>query len=143
MLQREISRLNRGIPYMTAQSSLGAEVPIRIHSRETDAGGAPEWHTSFERWIDAERDMTRRQDRFYESDKKMNTARLKRALRQLRRLAPREYDALYLMLALGYTWHGAREKMNGDCLTRGQAEYSEADFLVLTISGSSLLLAGY
>jgi hypothetical protein len=73
----------------------------------------------------------------------MNTARLKRALRQLRRLAPREYDALYLMLALGYTWHGAREKMNGDCLTRGQAEYSEADFLVLTISGSSLLLAGY
>ena len=73
----------------------------------------------------------------------MNTARLKRALRQVRKLAPREYDALYLMIALKYTWHDARTKMNEDNLRRNQPEYSEADFLIITVSGASLLLASY
>lgn len=144
LLRSEVARLNKHIPYITTQSSLGQECPIRIHSRETDSGGAPEWHPAFARWIDAERDETPRSaTRFYEPDHKMNTARLKRALRQVRKLAPREYDALYLMIALKYTWHDARTKMNEDNLRRNQPEYSEADFLIITVSGASLLLASY
>jgi hypothetical protein len=143
-LAQETKWLNREMGRVLVQSSLADECPVRIHSRETDAGGAPEWHPSFERWIDAERDETpRTKTRFYESDHKMHPQRLKRALRQVRKLAPREYDALYLMIALKYTWGGARTKMNEDNLRRGQAEYSEAEFLVLTVSGSSLLLASY
>jgi hypothetical protein len=142
-LPQEIKWLNREMNRVLAQSTPSAETPIRIHSRDTDAGGAPEWHTSFERWIDAKRDMTKRQDRFYESDQKTHPQRLKRSLRQLRRLAPREYDAIYLMVALGYTWHRAMSKINDDNLTRGKAEYTEGEFLILTVSGSSLLLAGF
>lgn len=28
-----------------------AEVPVRIHSRDTNEGGGPEWHRSFESWL--------------------------------------------------------------------------------------------
>jgi hypothetical protein len=152
----EIKWLNREMGRVMAQSTLRGEVPVRIHSRETDGGGSPEWHPAFERWIDAGeacdvltcRELRhthpeRSQARFREPDLKMHPQRLKRALRQLRRLAPREYDALYLMVALGYTWEDARSKINADNLTRGKDEYSEAEFLILTVSGSSLLLASY
>lgn len=143
-LPQEVKYLQREMGRVLAQSSLAAEAPMRIHCRETDAGGAPEWHPSFMRWIDAERETSpRTSTRFYESDHKMHPQRLKRALRQVRRLAPREYDALYLMIALHYTWHGARTKMNEDNLRRGHPEYSEAEFLILTVAGSSLLLASY
>jgi hypothetical protein len=30
---------------------LSAEMPVRIHSRETDAGGDPAWHRAFELWL--------------------------------------------------------------------------------------------
>lgn len=153
---QEVRWLNREMSRVLAQSSLAAEAPSRIHTRETDAGGTPEWHPSFERWIDAGeacvvatcRDTRhlnpdRQATHFREPDHRMHPQRLKRALRQLRRLAPREYDAMYLMIALGYTWHDAREKLNADNLGRGKPEYTEAEFLVLTVAGSSLLLAGY
>ena len=143
-LPQEIRWINREMGRVLGQSSLAAEAPTRIHCRETDAGGAPEWHPDFEKWIDAEREeRPRYQSRFYEPDRKLHPQRLKRAMRQLRRLAPREYDAIYLMIGLGYTWHDARTKMNEDNLTRGREEYSEAEFLILTVSGSSLLLASY
>ena len=142
-LGQEVKRLNREMAMVIRHDPFAPSVPIRIHSRETDAGGAPEWHPAFSKWIDAERDLTKRSDRFYESDKKQHTSRMKRALRQLRRLAPKEHDAMYLMIALGYTWYGALAKMNDDNVARGKPEYTEAEFLVLTVSGSSLLLASY
>lgn len=153
-LPQEVRYLNREMGRVLAQSSLAAEAPTRIHSRETDAGGAPEWHISFERWIAAgeaceietcanRSHRSQPSSRFHEPDRRLHPQRLKRAMRQLRRLAPREYDALYLMIALGYTWHDARTKMNEDNLNRGNPEYSEAEFLILTVSGSSLLLASY
>lgn len=141
-LPQEVRYLQREMSRLLAQSTPSAEVPLRIHCRETDAGGAPEWHPDFVRWIDAEREETSAVH-FYEPNHRQHPQRLKRAMRQLRRLAPREYDALYLMIALGYSWHGARAKMNEDNLRRGHPEYSEAEFLILTVSGSSLLLASY
>lgn len=143
-LPQEVRWINREMNRVLAQSTLDDEVPMRIHCRETDAGGAPEWHPTFERWIDAERiDTPRTAARFYEPDRKLHPQRLKRALRQVRKLAPREYDVLYLMIALKYTWDDARVKLNEDNLRRGQPEYSEAEFLILAVSGSSLLLASY
>lgn len=143
-LHQEVRYLNREMGRCLAQSSLSDEAPMRIHSRETDAGGAPEWHPQFERWIDAERDETpRSQTKFYEPDHRQHPQRLKRALRQVRKLAPKEYDALYLMIALKYSWHDARIRLNEDNVRRGKPEYSEAEFMILTVSGSSLLLASY
>jgi len=155
-LGQEVRWLNREMARVMAQSTVAAEAPSRIHSRETDAGGAPEWHPSFEKLIDAGEacDVSTCRDtrharaalgisKFHEPDLKMHPQRLKRALRQLRRLAPREYDALYLMIALGYAWEDARAKINTDNLSRGKPEYSPAEFLIITVAGASLLLASY
>lgn len=146
-LNQELRRLNRDMNRVVGggslRTSIAAEAPLRIHSRDVDAGGAPEWHPAFERWIDAEWHEDPRPARFRESNHRMHPARMKRALRQLRRLDAKAHEAINLMAVHGYSWAAAREKMNEDNLRRGDPPYSEVDFLCLTISGTSLFLAGW
>lgn len=154
----ESRRINRDMDRILQQSRISDEVPVRIHTRETDAGGSPELHEAFIRYIGQVCQCGRKADpedpndfgcrpdeerRFHLTRSKMHPQRLKRAFRQLRSIAPREYDACYLIAALGFTWHGALDKLNADNLSRGRDEYSEADFTVLTIAGFSKLTASY
>lgn len=169
VLVAETRRVNRDVNRILGQSTLGSEAPLRIHSRDTDAGGAPELHPQFLRWIGvvctcgrpaqcapgcrAERPDEHTADcepacpsetaRFRSSDHKSRPNRLKRALRQLRRIDPKAHDAIYLLTVLGYSWHAALERLNADNARRGHPEYSEHDFLILTIAGGSLLTAAY
>lgn len=168
-LAAETTRINRDLSRILAQSTLGSEVPLRIHSRETDSGGAPELHQAFVKFIgticncgrgsvcapgcraerfdehtaDCEPACPKDNVRFHASDHKSRPNRLKRALRQVRRIDPRAHDLLYLCLVLGYSWHDARAKMNESNTQRGKPEYSEPDFLILAIAGGSLLTAAY
>lgn len=169
VLAAEIQRTNRDISRILAQSTLASEAPIRIHSRDTDSGGAPEFHHTFVRWVgsictcgkpaqcapgcradrpdehtaDCEPACPSDNARFHASDHKSRPNRLKRALRQLRRIDPKAHDAIYMILVLGYSWHDALARLNSDNVSRGNEEYSEADFLALTLSGGSLLTAAY
>lgn len=144
-LVKEVARLNRDMGRIIGggaiRTTIEAESPIRIHSREIDSGGAPAWHPSFEKWIGAEEE-TGRPRRFRPTNHQMHPNRMKRALRQLRQIDAKAHEVVGLMTR-GYTWSEARTKMNDDNLRRGQPPYSESDFLCLAISGSSLFLAAY
>ena len=166
-LATEATRINRDMDRILSQSRIDDEVPVRIHSRDTDAGGAPELHPAFVRYIgqvcwcgrravcDPGCRATRGDEHlstceppctpgsFRTSQHKAHPQRLKRAFRQLRTIAPQEYDACWLIAALGFTWHGAMERINTQNVSRGRAEYSEADFTVLTIAGFSKIVAAF
>lgn len=169
VLTIETARVNRDMQRILMQSTLVGESPVRIHSRDTDAGGAPELHPGFVRWIgaicscgrgpvcaagcraarpdehtkDCEPGCPSDTTRFVASKHKSSPTRFKRALRQLRRIDPKAHDAWYLLAVLGYSWHEALAKLNSDNVSRGKPEFSESDFLVLTLAGGSLLAAAY
>lgn len=168
----EAKRLNYEVSYILQSGSVAEEVPIRLHSRDTDAGGAPELHPAFLRYLgdtsvctcgrpaqcapnchfnrdhvlghlDACEPACRADDRFHRSTHRVHPNRLKRALRQVRRLNPKAYDLCYMILALHYSFEDATAKLNEDNRTRGQRELSPAEYAVIWVSGASMLSAAY
>jgi hypothetical protein len=73
------------------------ELPLRIHQRALDEGGAPDWHHDFALWLtrpDISSDQKWRQN----PEPRVRTTR---AFRKLRHKAPREYEVLYRTAILG------------------------------------------
>jgi hypothetical protein len=108
------------------------EVPERIHSREVDAGGAPQWHPDFENWIcSAERTIP--ETRLRSSDHKIRTTR---AIRRLRRESVREFEVLYRTMVLGEPvrdtarWLSERAERNNKT-----DRYTVEDVLVMVVAG--------
>lgn len=169
VLAGEWQRVNRDVSRIMAQGSLAGEVPTRIHTRETDAGGAPELSHAFTKWIGqicscgrpaqcavgcrAERfdehlaacepACLPETQRFYKSRHRSDPARLKKCLRMVRRIDPKAHDLLYCLLVLHMGWHETMNKLNSDNLSRGKPERSEAEFLVLGLSAGSMLSVAY
>lgn len=151
------------------QAPLSGEVPTRLHSRDTDAGGGPAFHPAFLRYIDQgvcrcgraaicvancrflkdkvlghlpECEPACRDDgRFHASRRQNSPTRMTRALRTLRRLNPKAYDLCFLIVARHYTFEQAIEKLNDSNRTRGLAEMTPAQYAVIWVSGASLLSA--
>lgn len=170
-LEAETKKVNRDLAWMLHQSSLSGEVPLRMTTRELDGGGSPDLSPELVRYIGAicmcgrpgvcapgckadpmvwtehlpscERGCPTENARFRKSNHKHSPTRMKRALRQVRRIDPKAHDALYLILALGYKWHDALAKINADNASRNKPGYTEAEFVVLTVAGGSLLAASY
>lgn len=167
-LVAEATRLNRDLGRILRQSTISSEAPMRMTIRDVDAGGAPELSPGLIRWIgpicscgriaqcavgcraqrydehlDACEPACRPDGRFHASIHKANPNRLKKALRQVRRLNPKAYDFVYLVVALGYSFDQAAAKINADNLTRGKTEQSHAEFAVLWVSGASMLTAAF
>lgn len=170
-LVAEAKRLSRDIARISQQAPVADEIPLRIHGKETDAGGAPEFHPAFLRYIDQgvcscgraaicapnchflkdrvlghlrECEPACQADtRFHASKMHNSPTRMKRALRQVRRLNPKAYDFLYLVVALHYTFDQAAAKINSDNVTRGLPERTDAEFAVLWVSGASMLATGF
>jgi hypothetical protein len=122
------------------------EVPMRIHARGVDAGhglGSPPFHPEFERYIDASFDSSKeeRHDKKERgrADFSRNTpqaVRLKRAFRRLRKMAPREFDALYMVVALGHTDVSAANELTLRAIRLGHPErYSLLETRLLILSG--------
>ena len=114
------------------------ETPIKLHAAENSDGGAPDFHHDFLSFI--ERDCkkpgcfnlhcTHGQDR--EDPRK----RTHKALRKLRRVAPREFDALYLIVAHQHTVRDVALQMTDRAIRLNKPErYTEAGVLVLIASG--------
>jgi hypothetical protein len=130
-----------------------SEVPLKMHAYGTDDGhglGGPPFHPEFEHWLgqicfcgrkfnpatgepgcpSLELQMTKR---------RTNTAsrqRTTRAFRKLRKVAPREFDALYLMCALQASFWATLEALNLRAERLDKPErYEPADLMVLIVSG--------
>jgi len=169
-LVAEADRLGRHLSQMMQLAPVVDEVPLRLHARETDAGGAPEFHPAFVRYIGSVctcgragscapncryvRDQAlghlpecsppcRVDTRFHASQHRNSPTRMKRALRQLRRLNPAAYDFCYLVIAHHASFEAAAAKINADRLGRGQNELTLAQFAVLWVSGASMLTASF
>lgn len=168
-LAAESRRVNRDLDRILSQGSLADEVPLRLHSRETDSGGAPEFHEKFVHWIGivcwcgrgpvcapgcratrfdehtaaCEPGCPTENARFRASDHKSRPQRLKKAIRMVRKVDPRAHDLLYLRLVLGFTFHGALEKMNASNVSRGKPEMTEAEFVIASIAAGSMLAAAF
>lgn len=156
-LNRRIARVKWGDPQMYV-----SEVPLRLHERGPDNGhglGGPGFHPKFVAYLkDAgvcfceplpdgkerphvcDRRFADRPARFMVSKFQNHPRRLRRALRQLRLVAPVEFDPVYLMIARGRSWHQALDQINGGRSARGQEPYSEAEFVVLSVAGFSKLV---
>jgi hypothetical protein len=165
----EASRLNKQIASIMGQAPLSDEVPIRLHSKEVDAGGAPEFSQAFLRYIDRDvctcgrsaicspncrfnqdhilghlsdcEPACRADTRFHASTHKNHPNRMKKALRSLRRLNPKVYDFAYLILALHMTFEQAAVRVNETKLARGESEISHAEFAVMWLSAASMTVA--
>lgn len=170
-LVTEANRLSRTLNENMRHSSVAAEVPLRIHSIETDAGGAPEFHPAFLRYIDQgvctcgrppvcapnchfmkERALghlrdcepgCRPQTQFRGTGHRNSAGRMKRAMNQVRKLNPKAYDFVYLIVALHYTFEQAVAKINDDEVRRGRAPKTDAEYAVLWVSGASMLATGF
>jgi hypothetical protein len=100
------------------------ELPNRIHGRGLDEGGAPAWHQDFERWLCRD-GVALHGDRW----------RTTQAFRQLRRIAPREFEVLYRVVALGESVSQVATWLNERAISGGHPErYSFKDSLVILIS---------
>src|SRR5690242_17300773 len=120
-LVAEGHRIARDLGRLVQSQPVASEVPLRLHSRDIDGGGAPEFHPAFLRYIEAnavctcgrpaqcapgchwERDHVlghlpecqpacAASTHFRASNHRNHPNRMKRALRKLRQWNPKAYD---------------------------------------------------
>lgn len=165
----ELTRLERGLARITMSTNEWLEVPQKLHSYETDAGGAPELHPELVRFIGQicscgrqgvcavgcrwSRDSSAKHlpdcdpgcptERMHTSRHHPDRHRLKRALRQLRAIAPAEFDAVNLIVTRKLSPEAARQQINAGRNARSQPSYSPQDFLILMIAGTDKLIAAF
>lgn len=105
------------------------EVPSRLHSRELDRGGTPGWHPGFAAWLT-------RLSRPAMDEVEPDRIRVTRAMRSLRKVAPREHDVCYRALVLSHSPEQIQLWLNDRAIRQGHAErYTLKDTCVLIISG--------
>jgi hypothetical protein len=159
----EMRRLGRDTRYMTGSSGhddIGSEAPNRIHSRDVDGGGSPEWHPHFERWladsgvcfcpVPTEEDSRAHRypcsyihARLQMPTNRAHPRRLKRAFRQLRDIDPAAYDIVWLLIGRRMSWPDVIAKINDERTRRGQGVYADHELAALAIGGVSLLSAAF
>jgi hypothetical protein len=167
-LAAESARIQRELGRIMRQAPIESEAPLRMTIRDVDAGGAPELSPALVRWIGqvcwCGRDKVcaagcratrpdehlaacepacRNDVRFHASTHRNNPNRMKKALRQVRKLNPKAYDFVYLIVAHHMTFDQAAAKINADNISRGQRERTDAEFAVMWVSGASMLGAAF
>jgi len=156
----EMRRLEKESRYMLGsrgQNDIESEAPERIHSRETDAGGSPEWHPRFEQWlVDSgvcfcepnEKGPHHYPCNLVRAKLRQPTnhghpRRLKRAFRQLRDIDPIAYDIVWLLVGRHMPWLDVCVKINDERVRRGQEPFEDHEMSVFAISGVALLSAAF
>lgn len=139
------------------------ETPLKLHAYGVDDGhglGSPPYHPEFERYLGPICFCGRRPscdprcragensrhlstcDRGCPSERKPRRSRnhdsrlrTTRAFRKLRKVAPREFDALYLMCALAWSFEATRSALNQRAERLEKPErYAQSDLLLLVVS---------
>lgn len=108
------------------------EIPLRIHSRDTDDGGTPQWHSGFAMWLT--RADVFRDDRWRENpEPRVKTTR---AFRKLRKFAPREYEVVYRTAILRIPIETTIVWLNDRAIKNDKPErYGLEETLLLLVSG--------
>lgn len=113
------------------------EFPWRIHERGFAGDGTPAMSGEFFRWL------TRTEYRRDDEDLPDTTMRLTRAMRKLRKVAPREHDVMWRVLK-GESVSGVRDWLNWRAEKNGHPErYSLKDTMVIIASGADKLAFWY
>lgn len=104
------------------------ELPQRIHGRAIDRAGAPQWTDEFARWMtrdDAEGAYGRRRN-------PEGRLRVTRAMRALRKEAPRQYEVLYRIMVNGDSIASTTVWLNERAIRGGHPErYRTGDTLAI------------
>jgi hypothetical protein len=109
-----------------------SDIPMRIHSRETDRGGTPAYTHDFARWL-TRSDIPDAGSYRRNPESRM---RVTRAFRALRKIAPREYEVLYRVMVLGESLRGCTEWLNARAIKGGHPErYVIKDTICIIVSG--------
>jgi hypothetical protein len=115
------------------------EIPLRIHSRDTAEDGAPQWHSSFSRWLTSREVIDTPRP---ESPTEENRLRTTRALRRLRNVAVREFEVVYRVMICEEkipavtSWLNERAVRNQIPLRVGRKQhYTNKDTSALVFSG--------
>ena len=158
----EMGRLRRESQYMlgSGHNSVSSEAPLRIHAREVDNGGAPEWHPAFEQWLietgvcfcaKPTRDDPRPHKypcvfvvaKLRPPSNHAHKRRLMRAFRQLRDLDPTAYDIIWLLVGRQMPMEQVTIRINESRTQRGQDPFEDHEITVFVLSGMSLLSAAF
>ncbi len=129
-----------------------SETPQKLHAYGTDDGhglGGPPFHPEFERWLGqicfcgrkfnpltGEKGCPSLELQIAKNRNTFSRQRTTRAFRKLRKVAPREFDALYLMCALQMSFWTTLESLNARAERLDKPErYEATDLMVLIVSG--------
>lgn len=162
-LEAEFARINRDLSMMIgmhpAQTTLEREAPLRLHSREIDSGGSPEFSSALWSWlrdsgicVDCEIDEAGVVNHYCDqrvrrpairSDHRKHNHRLRRALRQLSRACQDEFNVVWLLIAREMPWPNMVATINDGRYRKGQEPLTEIELTILAISGLSKTVAAY
>jgi len=116
------------------------EIPLKIHNRQVDHAGAPQWSDEFARWLTRDRpedDHGRRRN-------PEGRLRVTRAMRSLRKEAPRQYEVLYRIMVLGESVRSTTVWLNARAIRGGHPErYRPGDTLAILQSSIDWVEAHY
>lgn len=123
------------------QSEWRREIPQRINTHETDQGHglggpafAPEF-VSYVGFLECSKPgcgiCAKERKKLHAPSNPESRIRATKALRKLRRVAPREFDAVYSVYMLGQSVEEVAERLTA----RGREVYGTAEVLVLLMSG--------
>ena len=102
---------------------LTSGVPMRLHHRDLDLDGNPDWHPEFAHWIAGTAGRREGSE---------DHARLSRAMKRLRERSLREYEVLRRVLVMGHSLAETAEWLNLRAIRGGHPErYTPSDALVI------------
>lgn len=109
------------------------ELPLRIHSRDLDDGGTPQWHQDFARWLSGAVNQT--DDRRWHQHPEPRV-KATRAFRKLRKFSPREYEVVYRTAILSIPFPETVAWLNERAIRNNKPErYDTEGALLLLIGG--------
>lgn len=124
-------------------SDWSGEVPMRIHGRDTDDGGNPDFHPEFVNYIGYLEcsqpgcaECAKERSKLHNRANRDGRSRATKALRKVRRVAPKEFDTVYSICVLGMSPSATAERFNANAIAKGYPErYRTSDVIVLLYSG--------
>ena|SRR5437868_2356598 len=101
------------------------DIPLKLHTGQLEKGtGAPQWHPEFARWLSGNRGEGPRNPE--------GRLRVTRAMRALRKEAPRQYEVLYRIMVLGESIESTTTWLNARAIRGGHPErYRRGDTLAI------------
>ena len=115
------------------RASWNDDLPIRIHAKGLDAGGAPRIDPEFWAWLNG-----------YQHQNGEKRYRVTSAMRRLRKESVREYEVAYRMIVLHESAEDTSKWLNERAIRNNKPErYSVRDTMVILTSAIDKLLVWY